>query len=97
MCEQSATKWAIDVMLHFAGGEKATMVLLHWLAEVRCPTLVLGGEQDPVCPIRDQAEIADAIPDRWAQFERFADCGHGMFRDHPERAFALLREFIADG
>jgi proline iminopeptidase len=28
------------------------------------------------------------------QFERFADCGHGVVPDAPERGMALLREFI---
>jgi len=28
------------------------------------------------------------------RFERFPDCGHGVFADVPERAFAILREFI---
>lgn len=88
------TRWAIDVMLHFAQHEIATMDLLPGLANVRCPTLVLGGEQDPVCPIEDQEEIAAAVPAEWVRFERFDDCGHGVYRDHPERAFALLRAFI---
>ena len=89
------TKWAFDVLFHFASGENVTMDLLPGLENVRCPTLVMGGEQDPVCPIEDQVEIAAALPSEWVRFERFDDCGHGAYRDHPERAFALLREFIA--
>ncbi len=88
------TKWALDVLFHFAGGENRTMNLLPGLAKVRCPTLVMGGEQDPVCPIEDQAEIAEALPAEWVRFERFDQCGHGAYRDAPGRAFALLREFI---
>jgi proline iminopeptidase len=61
---------------------------------VRCPTLVLGGELDPVCPIELQAEIAAALPREHVRFERFPNCGHGVFRDDPERGFALIREFI---
>lgn len=89
------TVWAIDVLLHFATHEAEAMNLLPGLEKVRCPTLVLGGENDPVCPIEDQVEIVDALPEQWTRFERFDDCGHGVFRDHPQRAFALLREFIA--
>ncbi len=88
------TRWALDVMFHFAAGEVRTMDLREGLAKVRCPTLVLGGAQDPVCPIEDQEEIAAALPAQWTRFERFDDCGHGVYRDYPERGFALLREFI---
>ena len=88
------TKWAYDVLFHFAAGEIGSMDLLPGLAKVRCPTLVTGGEQDPVCPIEDQVDIAAALPAEWVRFERFDECGHGVYRDHPERAFALLREFI---
>jgi len=28
------------------------------------------------------------------QFERFANCGHAVVPDAPERAMALLRDFI---
>ncbi len=90
------TIWAFELLFHFAGGENGTMNLLPGLAKVRCPTLVMGGEQDPVCPIEDQLEIAAALPAEWVRFERFEDCGHGAYRDQPERAFALLREFLAN-
>ena len=88
------TKWAFDVLFDFASDEINSMDLLPGLANVRCPTLVMGGEQDPVCPIEDQVEIAAALPAEWVRFERFENCGHGAYRDHPERGFALLREFI---
>lgn len=84
-----------DVLFHFAGGEQKTMDLRAGLARVQVPTLVLGGEDDPVCPIETQAEIAAALPPGLMRFERFAGCGHGVYRDDPARAFALLREFIA--
>jgi proline iminopeptidase len=83
-----------DVMFHFVGGESRTMNLLPGLANVRCPTLVLGGELDPVCPIEMQAEIAAALPREHVRFERFPGCGHGVFRDDAERGFAVIREFI---
>jgi proline iminopeptidase len=85
---------APDVMFHFIAGESRTMNLLPGLANVRCPTLVLGGELDPVCPIEGVAEIAAAVPREHVRFERFANCGHGVFRDDPERGFAAIRSFI---
>jgi proline iminopeptidase len=64
------------------------------LGRIRCPTLVLGGEDDPMHPIESRADIAAALPPNLVQFERFADCGHGVVPDAPERAMALLREFV---
>ena len=88
------TRWNFDVMYAFAAGEDRSFDLLPDLAKVRCPTLVLGGEDDPICPIDDQADIAAALPAELVRFERFRRCGHGVERDDPERAFAVLREFL---
>jgi pimeloyl-ACP methyl ester carboxylesterase len=90
------TRWNFDVMFHFGGGEDHRFDLTADLARVRCPVLVLGGEDDPICPIDDQADIAAALPAGRVRFERFPGCGHGVFRDDPERAFALLRAFLVE-
>jgi proline iminopeptidase len=55
---------------------------------------VLGGEDDPMHPIESQADIAAALPGRLMQFERFANCGHAVVPDAPERALAVIRDFI---
>ncbi len=89
------TVWNFDVMHHFGGGEDHSFDLLPDLAKLRCPTLVMGGEDDPVCTIDDQVDIAAASPPHLVRFERFPKCGHGVYRDDPSRAFALLREFLA--
>ena len=89
------TQWALDVMFHFGAGEGRTMDLAPGLARVRCPTLVLAGGRDPVCPIELSLEIVSALPAEFVRFERFPDCGHGVFRDDP-RGFEVLREFIRE-
>jgi len=90
----SRTVWNFDVMFAFGAGEDLRFNLLPALAGIRCPTLVLGGEDDPITPIGDAEDIAAALPAQWVRFERFANCGHGVFRDAPERAFAVIREFL---
>jgi proline iminopeptidase len=77
-----------------AGGESLTFDLLADLNRIQCPTLVMGGEDDPIHPIESQAEIAAAVPPHLVQFERFADCGHAVIPDAPERGIAVIREFI---
>lgn len=84
----------LDVLFHFAGGEGSRFDYLDQLKRVQCPTLVLGGTRDPVCPIEDQDEIAAATPEEWVRYERFEGCGHGVFRDDPERGMAVIRSFL---
>jgi proline iminopeptidase len=76
------------------GGESDSYDLFPDLHRVQCPTLILGGEDDPIHPIESQADIAAALPPRLVQFERFADCRHAVIPDAPERALAVIREFI---
>jgi proline iminopeptidase len=66
--------------------------LLPELPSIRCPTLVLGGELDPICPVADSEDIAAAIPG--AELRIVEGAGHGVFRDKPEEAVAMIREFV---
>src|SRR5205807_2863814 len=79
----------------FAAGEQRTFNLLPRLSRLRCPTLVLAGEEDPITPIVFAEELAAAIPHHLLRFERFANAGHDISRDEPERFFKTIREFIA--
>jgi len=76
------------------GGESDMFDLFPDLDGIQCPTLVLGGEDDPMHPIESQADIAAALPPHLVQFERFADCRHGVMPDAPERVLAVIRDFI---
>jgi pimeloyl-ACP methyl ester carboxylesterase len=76
------------------GGESHTFDMFPNLGCIQCPTLVMGGEDDPMHPIESQADIAAALPAHLVQFERFADCGHAVIPDAPERAMAVIRDFI---
>jgi pimeloyl-ACP methyl ester carboxylesterase len=76
------------------GGEGDSYDMRGDLHRIRCPTLVLGGEDDPIHPIESQADIAAALPAHLVRFERFADCRHAVVTDAPERAMAVIRQFI---
>ena len=90
----SRTLVNIDVLLDFFANQYPKTDLAPGLANVRCPTLVLGGEDDPATPIEDQLDIVAALPEEWTEFHRFPDCGHGAYRDCPEEAIPILREFV---
>ena len=77
------------------GGESRSFNMLGDLHRIQCPALVLGGEDDPIHPIESQADIAAALPAHLVQFERFENCRHAVVPDAPERAMAVIRDFIA--
>jgi pimeloyl-ACP methyl ester carboxylesterase len=83
-----------DILFASAGGEQQTMNLLPGLARALCPVLVMAGDADPVTPIEDAEDIVAALPPQWVQFDRFANVGHGAWRDDADAAFAALRRFI---
>ncbi|HTK99398.1 MAG TPA: alpha/beta hydrolase [Pseudomonadales bacterium] len=84
-----------DVLKHFfrRAGEIWAFDMLDDLSRVRCPTLVLGGEEDPITPIECQEDIAAAIPSELVSYQRFPGAGHGVFRDDAA-AFDTIRAFI---
>ena len=88
-----------EVLQAFAGpgGEDHSFNLLCDLARVRCPTLVMGGEEDPMTPIECQADIVAALPAHLVQFVRFPECGHAVVPDAPDTALAEIRRFITAG
>jgi pimeloyl-ACP methyl ester carboxylesterase len=86
-----------EVARHFfakPGGESHGFDMFPDLHRIQCLTLVMGGDDDPMHPIESQADIAAALPAHLVQFEQFANCGHGVVPDAPERAMALIRDFI---
>lgn len=76
------------------GGEARTLNLLGGLANVRCPTLLMGGGLDPMTPIECQRDIAAALPPSVVDFHEFVNSGHGVVADEPIQSMAVLRQFI---
>ncbi len=62
------------------------------LAAIRCPTLVLVGEQDAVTPPERAAEIANGIPG--ARLVIVPDCGHMSAVERPEKVTGALVELL---
>jgi pimeloyl-ACP methyl ester carboxylesterase len=74
-------------------GQDTINALLGDLQQVRVPTLVLCGEQDPVTPVADHAAIAAGIAG--ARFERIADCGHLSTIEQPDAVTRVVVEWLA--
>ena len=62
------------------------------LHQIACPTLVLAGAHDWICPPQHSREIAERIPR--AHLKVFAHSSHALAADEPEAYLAALRGFL---
>jgi pimeloyl-ACP methyl ester carboxylesterase len=62
------------------------------LPTINCPTLVLCGVEDELCPVGLHREMAAAIPN--VQLRVVADCGHLSTMEQPEAVTAALHEWL---
>lgn len=84
----------LAMAFHDRDGIWDRMDLTGSLHSIRRPTLVLAGEDDPITPIEDSEDIVAGIDSKLVQFERFPDCGHGVWRDNPKRGLSVLSNFL---
>jgi pimeloyl-ACP methyl ester carboxylesterase len=63
------------------------------LASVRCPTLVMCGEDDLLTPMDRSREIAALVPG--ARLVALPDCGHMLTMEQPEAVNAELLRWLA--
>jgi pimeloyl-ACP methyl ester carboxylesterase len=87
--------WNVDVFLHWKRTAPARVDLTGLLGEVRAPTLVLAGEDDPEMTLDGAREVVAALPAGLAELQVFPGARHALFRDAPEAVDALL-DFVAD-
>ena len=64
------------------------------LREIDCPTLVLAGALDWICPPSQSQLIADRISA--ARLEVFAASAHSIAQDEPEKFMTLVRAFLQE-
>lgn len=64
----------------------------HDLAGIGCPTLVLCGREDAICPLDAHEEMAAGIPG--ADLEVIDDCGHLSTLERPEQVNEALRRWL---
>ena len=82
-----------DVNQFQFSGELATYDLIPDLKTVDLPCVVIAGEQDYICDVEANREIAEAIPN--AEFHVIEGASHEVFADCPEQVFPIITDFIA--
>jgi pimeloyl-ACP methyl ester carboxylesterase len=80
---------------HYFARIEPILDLTASVAAIRCPTLVLVGEQDPVTPPVMAERIAETLSPDLVRLQRFEGCGHGTHRDEPARTEAVIRDFLS--
>lgn len=63
------------------------------LPSITCPTLVLCGAQDIICPVDRHEEIAESIPG--ATLKLLEQCGHIATLEQAEQVNTALRELLS--
>ena len=82
-----------EVQQHFRrGGCGAAELTDTEFAAIKCPTLVLAGENDPVSPSVAAERLGAYI--RHARIRVVPQAGHGVCRQAPKQAFVHLRAFL---
>lgn len=85
----------MEVNHHFMRSA-STMDLRTGLRAVRCPTLVLVGEHDPLTPLDLGREIVEAIPHGLARLQVIPEASHAVFADNPDDVHRTIRDFMSD-
>jgi pimeloyl-ACP methyl ester carboxylesterase len=65
------------------------------LSALRAPVLLVAGSEDLFVAPEHSRQIADALPH--TELEIFADCGHVMFYEAPQRFNELVTRFLTQG
>jgi len=85
----------MDVNRHFEP-EGFAMDLRPRLANVRCPTLLIVGESDPLVPPALAHELIDALPAGIGRLAVIKNASHRVLTHDERDVWKLIRSFISD-
>lgn len=66
-----------------------------WVSKLTMPTLVIHGDDDRLCPVRNARWVAQTIPD--CRYEEMAGAGHLLLLDEAPTAAAIITDFLDAG
>jgi pimeloyl-ACP methyl ester carboxylesterase len=83
-----------EVQTHFRKGGCGSPDADAVASRVRCRTLILAGADDPVCPAAGADRLAGLLINAEVERHVLPGVGHGVFRQAPDGAFALVRAWL---
>lgn len=79
---------ALDAGLSYLGEEDCR----PWLPSLSCPTLIIHGTEDVICPLPAGEELAAHIPQ--AVFLQLAGCGHALPVFYPNQIADAIKRMV---
>jgi proline iminopeptidase len=82
-----------SVAANIAGGAQlATLNMVDQLGSLKCPTLLVVGDDDFITPSAQSYRVASRVPD--AEVAELPSCGHFPFLETPTAYLAALRSWL---
>jgi pimeloyl-ACP methyl ester carboxylesterase len=90
--EQMARSFSAEVFIRQARANLRRSDSRPILAHLACPTVVIAGRDDALCPVEVHEELAAAIPA--ARLIVIEQCGHLSTLEQPQAVTAALRDWL---
>jgi len=91
---ESKTIWSHEALNEGFGGFLRRFDFVPKLKKIKCPTLVLAGQDDWICRPSQSKIIAQHIPN--AQLKIFRNCGHAIAVDAHDKYIRAIKRFLKD-
>jgi pimeloyl-ACP methyl ester carboxylesterase len=92
--QQARSIQTTAVNLHYFRREATRFDPWSALDRIKCPVLILAGEDDPMCPLQVAEDLARRLPADTTQLVRLPGARHTIFRDRPDLTFPAVEDFI---
>lgn len=88
----AASQHVLDALVF---GMQAPGDIYQTLRELKCPILLIQGQQDQILPAPYTRVLAQTLPEEQVRLLEFPDCGHSPFAEYPADFNRALLDFLA--
>lgn len=89
---KSNTIWSHEALNYAFGGFLRHYNVIDRLKNIRCPTLILAGENDWICSLNQAKTIANNI--HASKLKIFKNCGHAVAVDAHDAYINMIKKFL---
>lgn len=92
LIKSKASIWSPNAINEGFAGFLRSFDYTKQLKKIKCPTLILAGKDDWICPPSQAKILAAGIPH--AQLKIFKDCGHALAIDQQKKYIKAIKDFL---